>query len=167
MKEQGSQEIKPFLRVLAADLEGHKPIIQAITKVRGISFSMANAICNKLGIDKRQKAGLFTLDDAKKIEDLIKNGGVLPLWLINRRKDFDTGKDLHVTGSELKLALEFDLKRMKKIRSYKGFRHAIAQPVRGQRTRSHFRKGRAVGVIKSKMAKVAAATKETDAAKKK
>ena len=39
---------------------------------------------------------------------------------------------------------------MKKIKSYKGWRHAMGQPVRGQRTRSHFRKGSSVGVIKAK-----------------
>ena len=166
MKDPGNQEIKPFLRVLATDLEGNKPFIQALTKVRGISFSLANAICNILHLPKEQKAGLFSLDDAKKVEDLVKGGKDLPLWMLNRRKDFDSGADRHVTGSDLKLALEFDLKRLKKIRSYRGMRHAIGQPVRGQRTRSHFRKGRAVGVIKSKVAKVAAATKEAETKKK-
>ena len=44
---------------------------------------------------------------------------------------------------------EFDIKRMKKIKSYKGARHSAGQPVRGQRTRSHFRsRGKAVGVTK-------------------
>ncbi len=166
MKDPGNQEVKPFLRVLATDLEGNKPLAQALTKVRGVSFSLANAICNILHFSKEQKAGVYNLDDAKKIEDLIKGGKDLPTWMMNRRKDFDIGTDRHVTGSDLKLSLEFDLKRLKKIRSYKGMRHAIGQPVRGQRTRSHFRKGRAVGVIKSKVAKVAAATKEAETKKK-
>jgi small subunit ribosomal protein S13 len=34
---------------------------------------------------------------------------------------------------------EFDVRRLKKIRSYRGLRHALGQPTRGQRTRSHFR----------------------------
>jgi small subunit ribosomal protein S13 len=37
---------------------------------------------------------------------------------------------------------------MKKMRSYKGIRHMQGQPVRGQRTKSHFRKNRTVGVKK-------------------
>ena len=39
---------------------------------------------------------------------------------------------------------------MKKIKSYRGVRHSQRQPVRGQRTRSHFRKGKSMGVSKAK-----------------
>jgi len=51
----------------------------------------------------------------------------------------------------LKLRKEFDIKRLKKVKSYRGMRHAFGLPVRGQRTRSHFRKGRSVGVQKKKV----------------
>jgi len=44
------------------------------------------------------------------------------------------------------LQTEFDIKRLKKIKSYRGLRHVLGQPVRGQRTRGHFRKNKAVGV---------------------
>jgi small subunit ribosomal protein S13 len=46
---------------------------------------------------------------------------------------------------------------MRKMRSYKGVRHQLGQPVRGQRTRSTFRTSkRAVGVMKKSAAKPAA-----------
>jgi small subunit ribosomal protein S13 len=55
-------------------------------------------------------------------------------------------------GSELDLQKEFDIRRIKKIKSYKGVRHLLGQPVRGQRTRSHFRKkGPSVGVKRVKV----------------
>ena len=39
--------------------------------------------------------------------------------------------------------------RLKEIKSYRGLRHSLKLPVRGQRTRSHFRtKGNAMGVKK-------------------
>ena len=68
---------------------------------------------------------------------------------MNRRKDIESGETKHLIGSELELQKEFDIKRLKKIRSYRGLRHALGQPVRGQRTRSHFRakKRKAVGVL--------------------
>ena len=67
----------------------------------------------------------------------------------NRRFDRDDGTNKHYFGTDLDLAKEFDIKRYKKIRSYKGLRHALGQPVRGQRTRSHFRrKGKSIGVKK-------------------
>ncbi len=68
----------------------------------------------------------------------------------------ETGKDKHLTGNELKLQKEFDIRFLKKIKCYRGMRHAYGLPVRGQRTRGNFRKGAAVGVMK-KAAKVAAA----------
>ena len=44
---------------------------------------------------------------------------------------------------------EIDIKKMIKMKSYKGTRHTSGLPVRGQRTRSHFRKsGVAMGVKK-------------------
>ncbi|MBI5392105.1 30S ribosomal protein S13 [Candidatus Woesearchaeota archaeon] len=151
MPEEKQEQLKPFLRVLNTDLHGEKPLIQAIRKVHGIGFSMANAICRKLSLDPLQKAGLVDDATVKKIELLIKSKEGLPTWMYNRKGDFETGEDVHLTGSDLKLQQEFDVKRMKKIKTYRGMRHSIGQPVRGQRTRSHFRKGRAVGVQKTKI----------------
>ena len=49
------------------------------------------------------------------------------------------------------LQTEFDIKRLKKIKSYKGYRHMSNLPVRGQRTRSNFRRNRRRGAgIKKK-----------------
>ena len=63
----------------------------------------------------------------------------------------ETGENKHLTGSDLELRNEFDIKRLKKIRVYRGYRHMARLPVRGQRTRGHFRKNRAKGVgIKKK-----------------
>ena len=70
---------------------------------------------------------------------------------LNRKKDFLDGSDKHLITSNLDLAKELDIKRLKKIRSYRGLRHATGRPTRGQRTRSNFRKNRKKGVgIKKK-----------------
>src|SRR3989344_107293 len=67
------------------------------------------------------------------------------------QKDIETGKSEHLVGSNLELRKEFDIKRLKKIKSYKGYRHSAGLPVRGQRTRAHFRKNRSRGAgIKKK-----------------
>lgn len=145
-------QIKPFFRVMNADLIGEKPIIQALLKIKGVGFSLANAICNTLGIPKNKQAGTFTEADAKRIEVLIKEGKDLPVWMLNRRFDELTGDTVHLTGADLNFAIDNDIKRLKKIKAYRGIRHAQGQPSRGQRTRSHFRHGRAVGVQKTKAA---------------
>ncbi len=159
------ETIKPFQRVLKTDLDGSLPISRAILKIHGIGFSLANAICVSLNLSKDKKAGLLTDQEVKSIEDFIKERKTLPKWMFNRKGDYESGEDTHLVGPDLKLAQEFDIKRLKKIRAYRGMRHAIGQPVRGQRTRSHFRHGRAVGVLKSKVAKVAA--KPADSKEKK
>jgi len=156
MPEEKDQ-IKPFFRVFNTDLDGNKPISQALLKVHGIGFTLASIICSTLNIPKSKKAGLLTSDDAKKIENLIRDGKVLPSWLYNSRNEEITGETKHLLGADLKFNLETTLKRLKRLKTYRGLRHSIAQPVRGQRTRSHFRHGRAVGVQKSKIAKLAAA----------
>jgi small subunit ribosomal protein S13 len=66
----------------------------------------------------------------------------IPSFLKNRQKDFTTGKDEHLFGPDLTLKGEFDIKRLRKIKSYKGIRHTNKLPVRGQRTKSHFRKNK-------------------------
>ena len=74
----------------------------------------------------------------------------IPDFMKNRRRDMDTGETKHLSTNNLDLRKEFDIKRLKKIRSYRGLRHAKGLPVRGQRTKSHFRtrgkKNKAVGV---------------------
>ena len=163
---ESKQEINAFFRVLNTDLNGHKPIAHALLKVNGISYAMANSICNLLKLDKNKKAGLFTDVDAKKIEQFVTNPNNFPKWMLNRRLDPETGENKHIIGSDLKFTKELDIKKLKKLKTYRGMRHSIGQPTRGQRTRSHFRHGRSVGVQKSKIAKAAAPAKPAKAEKK-
>ena len=139
-----------LVRILSEDIEGGMRIYAGLTKIKGVSWGMANAVCKKLGIDKSRKIGSLSSEEIKKITEFIKNPQV-PHYLLNRRKDFETGEDRHVSGSNLELQKEFDIKRLKKIKSYRGMRHAAGLPTRGQRTKSHFRKNRPKGAgIRSK-----------------
>jgi len=71
--------------------------------------------------------------------------------MLNRRKDIQTGKDLHLLGSDLQLRVKDDIDVMKETRSWKGDRHARGLKVRGQRTKTTARKGRSVGVSRSRV----------------
>jgi len=70
----------------------------------------------------------------------------IPNWMLNRRKDLETGKDLHLIGSDLEFRVKQDIEFMKSIKSWKGWRHSLGLKVRGQRTRTTGRTGRTVGV---------------------
>jgi small subunit ribosomal protein S13 len=122
-----------------------------LARIKGVSWSLSNAICYALKLDKERKIKSLSEEEIEKISKFIRNPQV-PEWLLNRKKDPATGLSKHLVTTDLEMQKEFDIRKMKKIRTYKGWRHAIGQPVRGQRTRSHFRKGVSVGVIKKKQA---------------
>ncbi|MBS3143474.1 30S ribosomal protein S13 [Candidatus Woesearchaeota archaeon] len=144
-------KVRAIVRIANTDLDGNKKVYYALRKIKGVSFMFSSAICNLTDLDKNKKVGILSDKEIKDIEDVISNPKKFPKWMLNRRKDYETGEDFHIIGSKLKLTKEFDIKRLKKVKSYRGMRHAFGLPVRGQKTRSHFRHGRSVGVQKKKI----------------
>lgn len=160
MSEQKSKEDKNFrhlVRIVNTDLDGNKKIGIALTKIKGVSFQFANAVCNINDIDKSVQSGKLADSDIKKLEDSIKNpiNSGLPVWMLNRRKDMEDGTDKHILMGDLDFIQDNDVKILKKIKSYRGYRHAFGLPTRGQRTKSNFRrnKGKVQGVKKRAGAK--------------
>jgi len=148
-----SREFQHIIRFGGTDVEGSQPVTYALTKVKGIGIELANAIVEKSGISPETRMGFLSSADVEKIEDILTNPVKygIPAWLLNRRKDIETGQDLHLLGSDLTLQTKNDIDQMKKIRSWKGFRHSYGLKVRGQRTRSTGRKGKAIGVKKKQV----------------
>lgn len=149
---------KTLVRIADTDIPGETNIYHGLTYIKGVSWSTSNAICNALNLDKKQKVSSLSASNISKINNFLKNPSI-PKFLLNRRFDRDTGEDKHLITTDLDLRKDFDIRHLRKIRSYKGVRHASGLPVRGQRTRSHFRKGRSLGVQRSK-ARPQAAPKE-------
>ncbi len=151
-----SPSFKHIVRVVNVDLPGNKSIHWALTNIKGIGINFADALCSLAQVPKEAKAGNMTEEQIKQLNDIITNPlhYGFPSWMLNRRKDFETGEDQHLITGTLAYVQDNDIKFMKKIRSYKGVRHIQGQPVRGQRTRSNFRrnKGKVVGVVKKKVA---------------
>ena len=155
--EQGN-EFKHIVRMADTDLDGARQIGSALRKIKGVSFMFSNMVCTIAKIDKRKRAGDLSEQETKKMEEIINNPIKFgaPVWMLNRRKDFETGENRHVIASDLAFIKDTDIKIMKKIKSYKGVRHIMDQPVRGQRTKSHFRKNKGkvhLGVKKNPTAK--------------
>ena len=152
--KRSAEDIKygeKIVRIMSEDIEGGMKLYVGLTKIKGVSWAMSNAICTIMNLDRARKIGSLTEDEIKKISDFIRNPKV-PTFLYNRNIDFETGKNMHLTGTNLELQTEFDIKRLKKIKSYRGIRHMTGQPVRGQRTKAHFRKNKGKGMgIKKKV----------------
>lgn len=154
MPKKGSEEeeYRYIVRIAGTDVEGDKKIPYGLSKIRGIGLRTGEIICYLTGIDPKKKIGYLSDGEIKKLDKAVSSLDKLnvPKWLLNRRKDLATGKDFHVIGSELAMALREDLNRLRKIRSYRGIRHELGLPVRGQRTRTSFRKGTTIGVTRRK-----------------
>ena len=144
------QELKYFVRIANTDLDGNKQVQMALTRIKGIGTMFASAICHAAKIQKTMKAGFLSDDDASRIDEIIKEPAKhhIPSWLFNRKHDPEDNVSKHLTGPILTFIQDNDVKMMKKMKSYKGIRHSFGLPVRGQRTRSNFRrnKGKVMGV---------------------
>ena len=142
-----------LVRLANVDLDGGKNLITALKGVKGVSHALANAIIKVTGFDPSQKLGQLDATSIQKIEEVIKNPSAfgIPIFLLNRKKEPQTGQDIHVTGTDLLVSTKFDVQKQVDLKTYKGFRHMLGQPVRGQRTRSHFRQGRVVGVLRKEI----------------
>ncbi len=149
-------EFKYIVRIQGKDLDGKKKVAAAMANLKGVGPSLANMILNSLKIDTRLRFGALSDEQIAKIEASIKDPGNLgiPSWALNRRKNIDTGTDLHVIAADLQMTLKRDIDREKSVGSWRGVRHSLGLKVRGQRTRCTGRKGRSVGVRKTVRAPV-------------
>ena len=165
-----SREFRHIVRVSGTDLDGSKKLVYGITRIRGIGPSFAAALVKAAELKPDMRVGNLTEDEVDRIEDVMADPAKysLPGRLFNRRKDFETGRDHHLIGPDLTLRVKADIDFMREIRTWKGIRHSLGLKVRGQRTKSTGRKGRAVGVKKKAAIEAArAAIREGRAEEKK
>lgn len=151
-KRREIEGVRGVVRLAEVNLEGTKKIKNAILGIKGIGKSLANGVVIASGLDPQAMIGSFSDEQLHKLEDVMKNPSKygIPYHMLNRRLDPSDGTNKHLISSELSFANKGDIDFMKKIRCYKGIRHELGLPVRGQRTRSSFRTGMIVGVTKGK-----------------
>lgn len=138
--ETQTEKIRYIVRIANTDLDGSKNVLIALQKIKGISMSFANALCNNAGVSKSEKMGLLSEDKVAKLNELILKPSFLPTWMLNRQKDYETGEDKHLLSGDLTYTVESDVRRLKMIKARRGMRHAFGLPLRGQKTRSNHRK---------------------------
>ncbi len=143
---------RKIVRVAREDLHAHLSIERSLWKIRGVDKNFANAVRAALGHEKNKKLADLSEEEIKKLEDCVEHPEKykIPSWLCNYRKDMETGEDKHYVGSQLILKIKNRVDFLKKLRCYRGVRHWSKLPVRGQRTRGHFRKSGTVGVKRKK-----------------
>ena len=129
-------------------------MIIGLTQIKGLGYNFATAILDTLKINPNSNIGNLTDENVQAIEKLITDpiASNFPTWFLNRRKDIETGKDMHLLTSDIPFTLRNDIERERITASWRGYRHLSGLKVRGQRTRTSGRKGGAVGVAKGGLA---------------
>ena len=143
-----TQEFRHIVRIAGTDLNGSTKPAYSLNKINGISINLSKAIVKQLDLKEDENIGDLTDADIQRIEDILRNPKKydVPRWMLNRRKDLGTGEDQHIIGPDLSLTLKTDISSMIQMRAWKGIRHSLGLKVRGQRTKTTGRTGRAVGV---------------------
>ncbi len=154
MEYLSSQEYRHIVRIVGNDIPGERKLIVGLTQIKGIGFNFATAISSTLKINQNSNIGHLTEENVQAIEKLILNPieAKFPLWFLNRQRDIETGKDLHLLTSDIPFTLRNDIERERITASWRGYRHLSGLKVRGQRTRTSGRRGGAVGVAKGGLA---------------
>jgi small subunit ribosomal protein S13 len=155
-----------IVRVAGKDMDGSLNMERALSKIKGIGANMAHSLSltieTKLGIAKSTNVGSLSEAQVAEVEKIIKDPMEfgIPWYIINRNKDAETGKNVHLVSSDLTFSTRQDISRDISNKTWRGFRHQYGQKVRGQATRSTGRTGVTVGVTKKS---IQAAEKEAKA----
>jgi small subunit ribosomal protein S13 len=121
-------------RIVGVDLPKNKRGEVGLTYIFGLGRSSAQKILEKAGVDKDVKVKDWTDDQANLIRKII-------------------NENFKVEG-ELRSQVQLNIKRLMDIGSYRGIRHRLGLPVRGQSTKNNARtrKGRRKTVANKKKA---------------
>ncbi len=153
VKEE-KENFRGIVRIAGKDVKGQVSLVRSLCAVRGISHTLAIAasevLKKELSIDPESRVGDLSEEQIEKIDKVLHNleEHGIPAFLLNRRSDYNSGKDRHVIMNDLLFETTQDLEREKKAYNWKGYRHTYGQKVRGQRTRNTGRTGMAVGVLR-------------------
>ncbi len=124
-------------RLYGVNLPQDKKVYVGLTYIYGIGYTRANKILKATGIDPHKKVKDLTEEDIAKIRGFI-------------------DANYKVEG-DLRQIVKDNIRRLKDIKSWRGIRHLIGLPVRGQRTRHNARsvkgKARPVGGLNVKLTK--------------
>ncbi|ADM90058.1 30S ribosomal protein S13 [Candidatus Karelsulcia muelleri CARI] len=101
------------------DIPNNKRGLIALTYIFGIGLSTSKKIFKNTGIDENLKVSNWSDDNLNQIRKYISD-------------------NLKIEG-ELKFEIQLDIKRMMEIGCYRGIRHRIGLPVRGQKTKNNCR----------------------------
>lgn len=106
-------------RILGVDIPDNKRLEISLRYLYGIGPTLATEICEKLSLSPGMRAHQLTSDDIARITTFIQNN--------------------FVVEGDLRRQIQNNIKRLVSIHCYRGMRHRVGLPCRGQRTRTNSR----------------------------
>lgn len=119
-------------RVIGIDIPDNKRLEISLTYIYGIGRRLSNEIIAKLGLDPNMRANKLNEDTIAKLNAILQSQ--------------------YAVEGDLRRLVQNNIKRLISIHCYRGMRHRLGLPVRGQRTRtnSRTRKGKRKTVANKK-----------------
>ena len=119
-------------RVIGIDIPDNKRLEISLTYIYGIGRRLANELIEKLALDPNMRAHKLSQDDIARINAMLQTN--------------------YIVEGDLRRQIQNNIKRLVSIHSYRGMRHRLGLPVRGQRSRtnSRTRKGKRKTVANKK-----------------
>jgi small subunit ribosomal protein S13 len=105
-------------RIAGIDIPDHKKVAISLRYIFGIGPTNAMEILDKTRINPDKRARDLTTDEINKIQAVL---------------------DKYMVEGDLRRSISDNINRLKRVKAYRGVRHAMGLPVRGQRTRSNAR----------------------------
>ena len=106
-------------RLLGVDLPNDKATVISLQYLYGVGKHVAQELCHKAGIDPQKAARELAEDELGRLSVLLE-------------------RDYTVEGP-LRRQIGQSIARLKEIKCYRGMRHRLGLPVRGQRTKTNAR----------------------------
>jgi len=106
-------------RLLGVDLPNDKPTVISLQYLYGVGKNVSRELCHKAGIDPQKQARDLQEDEVSRLAALLE-------------------RDYTVEGPLRRLVGQ-NIARLKEIKCYRGLRHRLGLPVRGQRKRTNAR----------------------------
>ncbi|MDC1141476.1 30S ribosomal protein S13 [Planctomycetota bacterium] len=106
-------------RLLGVDIPGNKQLPYSFRYIFGVGQKVANDICEQLSLDPTRKAHTLADDELAKIAAFLEKN--------------------YVVEGNLRRQRTQNINRLRDIKCYRGSRHRLGLPVRGQRSRTNAR----------------------------
>ena len=106
-------------RIIGIDIPDSKRLEISLRYIYGIGPALANELIERLGLDPNKRAVNLTEDEIARLNQLLQAE--------------------YVVEGDLRRQIQNNIKRLQAIHSYRGLRHRLGLPVRGQRTRTNCR----------------------------